>query len=58
VPAEYLALGNLVGPAAHIRERIGAYREAGVTVLSVTPAGPDPVKTMETLKQIVTDVGG
>jgi F420-dependent oxidoreductase-like protein len=58
VPAEYLELGNLVGPASHVRERIGAYREAGVTVLSVNPVGPDPVKTVETLKQIITDSAG
>jgi F420-dependent oxidoreductase-like protein len=58
VPAEYLELSNLVGPPSHVRERIGAYREAGVTVLSVSPIGPDPVKTVETLKQIITDTGG
>jgi alkanesulfonate monooxygenase SsuD/methylene tetrahydromethanopterin reductase-like flavin-dependent oxidoreductase (luciferase family) len=58
VPAEYLELSNLVGPPSYIRERIGAYREAGVTVLSVNPVGPDPVKTVETLKQIITDASG
>ncbi len=58
VPREFLAAAHLVGPPSHVRERIGAYREAGVTVLSVSPVGPDPVKTVEMLKQIITDVGG
>jgi F420-dependent oxidoreductase-like protein len=58
VPSEFLAAAHLVGPPSLVRERIGAYREAGVTVLSVTPVGPDPVKTIEMLKQIVIDVGG
>lgn len=53
LPAEWLELSNLVGPAGHIRDRIGAYREAGVTVLSVNPVGPDPVGQIETLRAIV-----
>jgi F420-dependent oxidoreductase-like protein len=57
VPGEWLRLSNLVGPASLIKERIGAFREAGVTVLAVNPVGPDSVKTIETLKQIITDVG-
>ena len=41
VPGEWLELSNLVGPKSYIKERIGAYKEAGVTVLSVNPVGPD-----------------
>lgn len=55
VPAEWLRLSNLVGPKSHIKERIGAYKEAGVTVLSVNPVGADPVKTIEQLRAIVDD---
>jgi hypothetical protein len=33
----------LCGPASYVRERLAAYREAGVTVLNVDPAGPDPL---------------
>jgi hypothetical protein len=55
VPAEWLRLSNLVGPKSYIKERIGAYKEAGVTVLSVNPVGPNPVKTIETLREIVDD---
>jgi F420-dependent oxidoreductase-like protein len=55
VPSEWLRLSNLVGPPGLIKERIGAYKEAGVTVLSVNPVGPDPVKTIEQLRAIVDD---
>jgi F420-dependent oxidoreductase-like protein len=55
VPAEWLRLSNLVGPKSYIKERVGAYKEAGVTVLSVNPVGPDAVKTVEILRSIVDD---
>jgi F420-dependent oxidoreductase-like protein len=53
VPAEMLRRSNLVGPAGLIRERIGAYKEAGVTVLQVNPVGGDAVKQIETLKNLI-----
>ena len=43
MPAEMLANTNLVGPAGYVKERIAAYREAGVNVLSVNAVGKDPV---------------
>ena len=55
VPAEWLELSHLVGPPSYIKERVGAYKEAGVTVLSVNPVGPDAVKPIETLRAIVDD---
>jgi F420-dependent oxidoreductase-like protein len=53
LPGEWLELANLVGPKSYIKERVGAFKEAGVTVLSVNPVGPNPVKTIETLREIV-----
>jgi hypothetical protein len=53
VPRQLLASTNIVGPESHIAERIAAYKEAGVTHLSVTPVGPDPVKTIETLRRLL-----
>jgi F420-dependent oxidoreductase-like protein len=50
VPDELLELTNLCGPASFVQERIAAFREAGVTVLNVTPASPDPVALTEQLK--------
>ncbi len=53
VPAEMLRNTNLVGPRSFVKERIAAYREAGVTILSVNPVGPDPVRTIETLRELI-----
>ncbi|WP_436796328.1 LLM class F420-dependent oxidoreductase [Actinospongicola halichondriae] len=55
VPSELLALSHLVGPIGHIKDRVAAYKEAGVTVLSVNPVGPDAVRTVEALRGIVDD---
>ncbi len=40
VPAELVELTSLIGPEGYVRERIAAYREAGVTTLNVTPLDP------------------
>lgn len=53
VPDEMLSNTNLVGPKSYVKERIAAYKEAGVTVLSVNPVGPDAVKTIETLRELI-----
>ncbi len=52
VPAELLENTNLVGPAGHVKERLAAYQEAGVTHLSVTPIG-DPARTIEQLRALL-----
>jgi hypothetical protein len=44
---------NLVGPKSYVKERIAAYKEAGVTVLSVNPVGGNDVKTIETLRELI-----
>ena len=46
---------SLVGPRSYVAERVAAYKEAGVTVLSVSASGPDAVKTVEQLRSIVDD---
>ena len=53
VPASMLANSNLVGPASYVKERIAAYKEAGVTHLSVSPVGGDPVATIDQLKSLL-----
>ena len=53
VPGDMLARTNLVGPAGHVKERIAAYKEAGVTHLSVNAVGADPVSTIEQLKELL-----
>jgi F420-dependent oxidoreductase-like protein len=53
VPLEWLEAGNLVGPESYVKERIAAFREAGVTNLQVTPATEDPAATIAQLKEWV-----
>ncbi len=53
VPEEWLEKTSLVGPASYIKDRIAAYKEAGVTVLNVNPVGSDPVKAIDQLREIV-----
>ena len=53
VPTELLELGNLVGPASYVKERIAAFAEAGVTNLQVIPASDDPAATIRQLRELV-----
>ncbi|MFJ9412686.1 LLM class F420-dependent oxidoreductase [Streptomyces sp. NPDC101227] len=50
VPDEFCELMSLCGPEGYVRERIAAFREAGVTMLNVHPIGPEPAKLIETVK--------
>jgi F420-dependent oxidoreductase-like protein len=50
VPAEFLELCSLIGPASFVRERVEAFREAGVTTLNVIPVG-DAVRDIATVKE-------
>jgi F420-dependent oxidoreductase-like protein len=54
VPTEWLEAANLVGPASYVRERLAAFREAGVTNLSLTPASEDPAATIAQVKEWVS----
>jgi Luciferase-like monooxygenase len=54
VPLEWLEAGNLVGPASYVRERLEAFREAGVTNLGLTPATEDPAATIAQVKEWVS----
>jgi F420-dependent oxidoreductase-like protein len=51
VPAELLEKTSLVGPPGYIKERLAAYREAGVTVLNVTAIGSDALGDIAQLKE-------
>jgi F420-dependent oxidoreductase-like protein len=54
VPMEWLEAGNLVGPASYVKERIAAFREAGVTNLQITPVSEDPAATVAQVKEWVS----
>ena len=51
VPAELIEKTSLVGPAGYVKERVQAFKDAGVTVLNITPIGPDPAKVVEQVKE-------
>ncbi len=55
VPRDFLERSSLVGPAGYVKERLGAWKEAGVSVLNVNLVGPDPVATMGTLRELLED---
>jgi F420-dependent oxidoreductase-like protein len=50
VPDDLLESTSLCGPEGYLMERIAAFKEAGVTMLNVTPVGPNPLEVMEKLK--------
>lgn len=50
VPQDFLDATALVGDEGYVRERIEAYQAAGVTRLSITPAGPDRLGLIEKVK--------
>ncbi len=54
VPLEWLEAGNLVGHASYVKERIAAFKEAGVTNLQVTAATEDPAATIAQVKEWVS----
>ncbi|UDY24358.1 LLM class F420-dependent oxidoreductase [Nocardioides sp. Kera G14] len=51
VPVEFLEEISLVGPASYVKERIEAFRAAGVTSLQVVPGSDDPVGLIGQLKE-------
>jgi F420-dependent oxidoreductase-like protein len=53
IPDSFLEEISLCGPASYVKERIAAYREAGVTVLDVDATGSDPVRTIGALAELI-----
>jgi len=53
VPLELLELGNLVGPESYVKERIEAFKAAGVTNLQIAPAAEDPVALVAQVKELL-----
>jgi F420-dependent oxidoreductase-like protein len=50
VPAEMLESMTLIGPEGYVKEKIAAFKEAGVTNLQVTAVSQDPISDLEKLK--------
>jgi F420-dependent oxidoreductase-like protein len=51
LPDDFIERATLIGPAGHVRERIAALREAGVTHLHVNPVGADVPKLLTQVKE-------
>ncbi|MGK2929422.1 MAG: LLM class F420-dependent oxidoreductase [Acidimicrobiales bacterium] len=50
VPDDFLDATAMVGDEGWVKDRIEAYRAAGVTHLSITPIGDDPLGTIEKVR--------
>jgi len=51
VPASLLEDLSLIGPEGYVKDRIAAFKAAGVTLLDVIPIGPDPLGDVAKVKQ-------
>jgi F420-dependent oxidoreductase-like protein len=53
VPAELIEGTTMIGPVGLVRDRLAAYREAGVTLLNIRPAWPDPLRTIAQVRELM-----
>lgn len=51
IPDDFLAATNLVGTEGFIKERLAAFADAGVTSLTLHPAGADPLAVVSQIKE-------
>ncbi len=61
VPDEMVRAAHLLGPEADVRERIRAYRDAGIDTLRLDPGGDDAAARLDTLGravELVREEGG
>jgi F420-dependent oxidoreductase-like protein len=54
VPLDLLELGNLVGPASYVKERIAAFQASGVTNLNITPVAENPAELVGQIKEWIS----
>jgi F420-dependent oxidoreductase-like protein len=54
VPTQLLESLSLIGPEGYVKDRIAAFKAAGVTLLDLQPIGPDPVHDVEQVKKWVS----
>ena len=53
VPQELLESMNLIGPEGHVKERIAAFRESGVTNLQIVPVGANAPSLVRRMKELM-----
>jgi F420-dependent oxidoreductase-like protein len=54
VPKELLEGITMIGPEGYVKERLAAYKEAGVTVLNINSIGPEPFRDVERIREWTT----
>jgi F420-dependent oxidoreductase-like protein len=54
VPGSLLEDLSLIGPEGYVKDRIAAFKAAGVTLLDVIPIGPDPLADVAKVKEWVS----
>jgi hypothetical protein len=54
VPEGLLEAATICGPEGYVRDRIAAYKQAGVTSLNITPFGPDVPALVSQVKEWAT----
>ena len=56
LPDELIEKSNMCGDEAYVKDRLAAYKEAGVTSLNVTPIGGDPAAILGRLRELAEHV--
>ncbi len=58
IPSDYLSSASLVGPLGHVKERLSAFQEAGVTHLQMSLSGSldERVRTIETMRKLADEI--
>ncbi len=54
VPASLLEDLSLIGPEGYVKDRLAAFKAAGVTLLDVIPIGPDPLGDVARVKDWIS----
>jgi hypothetical protein len=54
VPADLLESLSLIGPEGYVKDRIAAFKAAGVTLLDVQPIGPDPLGDVARVREWIS----
>ena len=56
VPQALIDGMSLIGEEAYIKDRLAAYRDAGVTMIQIDPIGPDPIGDVRRLRELLDSV--
>ena len=54
VPGSLLEALSLIGPEGYVKDRIAAFKAAGVTMLDIQPIGPNPLQDVARIKELIS----